>query len=111
MGGDGLQHEIKAVVWWPTRKCGPRTKKTSWPTRKLAGRKESGLQGEELVSHPYTTFQTRKTSGPLGQGNKAWFENQAKRRTLSGLEIRRAVEDSGNQKLVSKREKWSTTTK
>ena len=47
----------------------------------------------------------------LDQGNKAWSENQAKRRTLSGPETRRTAEDFENQKLVSKREKWSTTTK
>ncbi|GMQ06338.1 hypothetical protein CsSME_00050969 [Camellia sinensis var. sinensis] len=93
MVGDGQQHESKAVVWWSTKKGGPKTKNISWPTRKLAGRKESDLQGEELVSHPCTTFQTRKT------------------RTLSDPETWRATEGSKNQKLVSKREKWSTTTK
>ncbi|GMP43182.1 hypothetical protein CsSME_00012645 [Camellia sinensis var. sinensis] len=111
MVGDGQQHERKLKMWWPTTFDGPKTTKTSWPTRKLAGREESGLQGKELASHPCTTFQTRKTSGPLGQGNKAWFENQAKQRTLSGPKTRRAAEGSKNQKLVSERENWSTTAK
>ncbi|GMP68680.1 hypothetical protein CsSME_00028221 [Camellia sinensis var. sinensis] len=29
--------------------------------KKLAGKRKSGFQGEILVSHPCTTFQTRKT--------------------------------------------------
>ena len=41
-------------------------------------------------------------SVPLGKGNKVWFKNHAKRRTLSGLESRRAIEGSKNRKLVSK---------
>ncbi|GMP50485.1 hypothetical protein CsSME_00017084 [Camellia sinensis var. sinensis] len=106
MVGESLEHENNAVVWWPTRKDGPNTKETRWPTRKLAGGKESGLQGKKLVSHSCATFQTRKT-----RGNKVWFKNHAKQRTLSGPESRHAAEGSENRKLVSKREKWSTTTK
>ncbi|KAF5934310.1 hypothetical protein HYC85_030481 [Camellia sinensis] len=49
--------------------------------------------------------------GLMSRGNKVWFKNHAKRRTLSGPESRRAAEGSENRKLVSKREKWSTTTK
>ncbi|GMP22322.1 hypothetical protein CsSME_00000393 [Camellia sinensis var. sinensis] len=154
-GRRSLHTESKVVVWWPTRKGDPKIKKISYLTRKLTGRKESGLQGKKLVSHLCTTFQTRKTkfvpktnqkgcktrdreakraagslenwstgiksglrpqkwspdhSVPLGRGNKVWFKNQAKRRTLSGPETRRAAEGSENRKLVSKRKKWSTTT-
>ncbi|GMP98459.1 hypothetical protein CsSME_00046335 [Camellia sinensis var. sinensis] len=106
MVGESPGHENNAVVWWPTRKDAPKTKKASCLTRKLAGRGRSGRPGEILVSHPCTTFQTRKT-----RGNKVWFKNHAKRRKLSGPKTRRAAKGSKNRKLVSKQEKWSTKTK
>ena len=61
MGIGGLHTKSKLMVWWEASKYGPKTKKTSWLTRKLAGGEESGLQGEEQVFDPCTTFQTRKT--------------------------------------------------
>ena len=61
MVGESPGHENNAVVWWSTRKDAPKTKKANCPTRKLAGRGRSGRPGEILVSHPCTTFQTRKT--------------------------------------------------
>ena len=41
-----LHIESKPMVVWETRKGGPKTKKTNFPTRKSASRKESGLQGK-----------------------------------------------------------------
>ncbi|GMP36236.1 hypothetical protein CsSME_00008430 [Camellia sinensis var. sinensis] len=94
MVGEGLKHENNAVVWWPTRKDGPKTKETSWPTRKLAGGEKSGLQGEELVSHPCTIFQTRKTSQTE---NVKWSRVKARDRRLqkskTGLQAGKVVYD------------------
>ena len=56
------------MVVWETRNYGPKVRETSFPTRKLAGgerkvvsEEKGGLQEEKVVSHPCTTFQTRKT--------------------------------------------------
>ncbi|GMP94798.1 hypothetical protein CsSME_00044104 [Camellia sinensis var. sinensis] len=79
MGRRSLHTESKPMVRWPTRKGGLKTKNTSWPTRKLAGGEESGLQGEELVSYPCITFQTRKA----GQtANVKWSRDKARGRRL-----------------------------
>ncbi|GMP24385.1 hypothetical protein CsSME_00001666 [Camellia sinensis var. sinensis] len=48
---------------------------------------------------------------PLERGNKVCAKKWSKRRKLSGPELRRTADGSGNRKLVSKREQWSTTTK
>ncbi|KAF5933727.1 hypothetical protein HYC85_029898 [Camellia sinensis] len=46
----GLHTESKPVVWWETSKCGPKTKKTSFPTRKSTSGKKSGLPS--LIAFP-----------------------------------------------------------
>ncbi|GMP29386.1 hypothetical protein CsSME_00004515 [Camellia sinensis var. sinensis] len=50
-------------------------------------------------------------SVPLERGNKVCAKNRSKRRKLSDPEPRHTADDSENQKLVSKQEQWSTTTK
>ncbi|GMP56016.1 hypothetical protein CsSME_00020642 [Camellia sinensis var. sinensis] len=50
-------------------------------------------------------------SVPLERGNEVCAKNRAKRRKLSGPEPRRTAVGCENRKLVSKREKWPTTTK
>ena len=42
----GLHTESKPMVGWKTRKCGPKTKKISFPTKKSAGREKCGFRGE-----------------------------------------------------------------
>ena len=73
---------------------------------KKDARQEFGRQGVQLgaskasLRAPKVVYDNKSGlpdhSGPLGQGNKAWFENQAKRRTLSGPETRRTFEGSEN---------------
>lgn len=65
----GLHTESKPMAWWETRKGGPKTKETSFLTRKLAGEKKSSLQGEKLVSHPHTTS---------NQGKQGLYQKQTK---------------------------------
>ncbi|GMP59894.1 hypothetical protein CsSME_00022980 [Camellia sinensis var. sinensis] len=50
-------------------------------------------------------------SVPLERGNKVCAKSRSKQRKLSSPEPRRTADDSENQKLVSKREQWSTTAK
>ena len=59
-GNGGLHIESKPMVGWGARKCGPKTKKTNFPTRKSAGGEKSGLQGKKLVFHPCTTYKQGK---------------------------------------------------
>ena len=56
----GLHIECKLVEWWETSKCGPKTKETSFLSRKSADEEKGGLLGEKVVSHPCTTYQTMK---------------------------------------------------
>ena len=82
-----LTYERKLKVWWPTTFDGPKIRETSCQTRKLAGRKKSSLRGEKLVSHPCTTFQTRKTRFvPKTNQNGCKTKVRKARRVVGSLE-------------------------